>query len=261
VVQADSDADVFEYAVTVTGDAEPVTSGSLSANSDDTVERSGGTTTITGAAGRGGGDTYRFDGRIVVATVGGPASVRIDGTEVPLDDLGMDHHIEIEGSGLETAAYEFSVDDAVAVDPDAPSGSVDGAVASGVVETDTHCFYFDGNVTSFTRDGEAGVFIDGTQVDPSALGTDAPAELPNRFVVDNRDAGGTSTYSFEVSGEVEKSYETGSIELDDTVDGRQVSGSVTDDVDAYTFSGDLQSLSVSGNGTIRFADNDGTDGS
>jgi len=261
-VKSDRDADVFGYTVNVTGDAEAVTSGTDAANLSDgdaVTTTDGGLTRIEGKVGQGGGDTYRFNGEIVTASVDGAATVLVDGAEVTVSKLGLTHRLDVVGSGVETATYEFDVDGTLVRSGDDDDALVADGSASGSVESDTHTYYFDGSITGFSRDDQAGVVLDGEQVDPAGLGTETDASLPNRLTIDGTDSDGSSTYTFEVTGEIEKSYQTGSIETDDDITDGRISGSVTDDIDAYRFSGDIRMLDMTGNGSIHFQDADGTD--
>jgi len=261
-VKSDRDADVFGYTVNVTGDAEAVTSGTDAANLSDgdaVTTTDGGLTRIEGKVGQGGGDTYRFNGEIVTASVDGAATVLVDGAEVTVSKLGLTHRLDVVGSGVETATYEFDVDGTLVRSGDDDDALVADGSASGSVESDTHTYYFDGSITGFSRDDQAGVVLDGEQVDPAGLGTETDASLPNRLTIDGTDSDGSSTYTFEVTGEIEKSYQTGSIETDDDITDGRISGSVTDDIDAYRFSGDIRMLDMTGSGSIHFQDADGTD--
>jgi len=185
--------------------------------------------------------------------------VLVDGAEVTVSKLGLTHRLDVVGSGVETATYEFDVDGTLVRSGDDDDALVADGSASGSVESDTHTYYFDGSITGFSRDDQAGVVLDGEQVDPAGLGTETDESLPNRLVIDGTGSDGSSTYTFEVTGEIEKSYQTGSIETDDDITDGRISGSVTDDIDAYRFSGDIRMLDMTGSGSIHFQDADGTD--
>ncbi|MDQ2052602.1 hypothetical protein RBH26_19260 [Natronolimnohabitans sp. A-GB9] len=73
----------------------------------------------------------------------------------------------------------------------------------------------------------------------------------NAIVIDATGTDDSAAYSFEVSGEVEKStHRDSSIEDSDIIDGNKVEGSVDDSRDAYWFSGDIVDFHLNGNAYV-----------
>ncbi len=130
--------------------------------------------------------------------------------------------------------------------------TVDGWLRSGHADT----WSIEGRIVDFSfldldsslaRTGT--VLLDGVEVDPGTL---VGTTLPNEIVIDGTRVDGGTTYAFTVSGDLVKSYDYGSVEASDDLDGSSVSGSVGDDVDAFRFSGKITSFVLDGNADIRF---------
>ena len=123
---------------------------------------------------------------------------------------------------------------------------LDGDSASGAVAGGTDSYRFSGPVTQLDVDGAATVYLNGKQVSAGDVG------LPNTLVVDgSSNADSTSTYAFDVSGDVVKSDDLGSVNAFDTVDGKRVKGRVIGGRDGYRFSGYLTRIEVDGSATLR----------
>ena len=252
--------------VVIDGNAELVTSGDYAASpatngvGEMVTDNDDGTVTVSGIVADGGGDSFRFSGSVVGATLGGPGAVYVDGSPIDSKTAEVDRTVSVVGFGNSETSYEFSVDGAVVTDTGKNNTEsedvVDDSTASGTVVNDTDGYRFSGSVTDFTLDGDAAVYVDGKQVNPDKLGTTDSAALPNKLVFDGL-SGETVTYEFVVTGTVNQSPDIGSAEPDDTVDSGTVSGSVSDDVDGYRFTGDLQALDIDGAAAITFDDTDG----
>lgn len=257
VVSIKGDGSLASYAVTVTGKIAPnPETGGL--NSEDSI--SGGT--AEGAV-SGGTDSYLFSGSIADLRLTGSSTVLVDGTEVDPADLGLDHQLEVVGTGSKST-YGVTVDGELAASPDGDVSDedvIDGATASGAVTAETDKFLFSGDVTAFEVQGDAAVYLDGQQVDPSLLTAGTDPVLANVFVVQGRGKGSTSDYSVDVSGTVEKAPDLAASEADDVItangDVKTVTGTVADDDDGYRFSGSITSMSIHGSASISFAELDG----
>ncbi|MFB6159816.1 MAG: hypothetical protein ABEJ61_01410 [Haloferacaceae archaeon] len=209
-----------------------------------------GTTANGWVTDSGDSDVYQYAGEVTEFTFrSGEATVYRNGTKVdPSQFAETTHTLEIVGTGVETN-YEFGVSESLA----GAEGSVEswdelsGTTANGWVTDsgDSDVYEFVGEVTEFTfRSGEATVYLDGTRVDPNAKwGTP-----DNRIEIE----GGSSTtavdYVFEVDGTLQKGSEA---ESQDTVGSGRAEGSVTGDVDSYTFSGSVTNFSTNGAVTVR----------
>jgi hypothetical protein len=126
--------------------------------------------------------------------------------------------------------------------------SVEGTVAEGV-----DSFRFDGQINYFQFDGEAGVYLNGQQVEPSLLDTDEDPALRNWIQLEGD--GDVTEYAFSVSGHVRKSPDLGPVETDDVIQGSTIEGTISEATDGYRFNGDLESLDVRGTADLRFNDN------
>lgn len=236
------------YQFTVTGD--------LASNPDEGTFDTGDA--ISGGSVEGsiidGTDSYLFSGIIADFSLDGDAEVYLDDAPVDPADLGLDNELQIVGSGVETAQYEFAVDGELVANPDLEpeaSDSITGNIAKGAVSDGTDSYLYSGEITEFVLDGEAGVYRNGEQVHPDRLGGNKDPVLPNLFVVDG--TGGTaSEYAMRVTGDVAKSPDLGSIEQADVIEGKTVGGSVDGEVDGYRFSGNVARLLINGTADVTF---------
>lgn len=146
----------------------------------------------------------------------------------------------------------------VSVSGDVDPGDDAEAVASGSTvldfvgpETGTDRFRFTGDVSTFVLKGEASVFLDGNEVDPSELGSGSTAGasgLPNTLTVTKSGAPtGRCVYGVRVSGSVERTDRSqaviqGSTALDWV---GPVSGT-----DTLRFSGEITDFLVKGPGVV-----------
>ncbi|SNZ16953.1 hypothetical protein SAMN06269185_2826 [Natronoarchaeum philippinense] len=208
------------------------------------------------------------------------------------DDLpDMDPHlvsfVSTEDAG--EATYEFAADGPVVPVSDSPYSSPSGnevrATSNFTVEAgddgvhnvsgytgngygDAYEVY--GQVTDVTVDNADWMWIelDGSEVSEDELvaqtaaddGGDADDGLPNAIVIDGSDTDSSSTYSFEVSGEIRQSEELTSTpsnasawdSLASNVSNGKVLGIVRDGVDGYRYSGTVTSMQVCGDATVEF---------
>lgn len=249
-----------DYSFRVTEQLEKTEANGASIDDDD-VLRSG---SIASGDVRGGADSYAFSGEITGFSLDGSASVSVDGQDVTGSDLGnadlaLPHTLCISGGGASSpATYEFAVSDAIRKTTDCSASMDDsdvidsnGSVAGSVVGG-TDSYRFAGDVTAFALDGSATVVLDGQEVDPSTLGSGdgssggsgggsggGSTDLTNYVVIDGSVHGVRAHYSFEVTGDVEKDAERGSIQSNDRIDGTTVNGTVYGGVDAYRYSGSV----------------------
>ncbi|WP_152422939.1 hypothetical protein [Halorubrum kocurii] len=266
-VIADEDADAFEYSFTVDGRVEHIVDGDYPSNPDvsapDTIrENDDGSYTVegvvagyTGDSTRWGGDSYRITGAIVSMRLQGQADVLLEGEVVDPDDYGLPNRLTIIGSGS-TSTYDFTVDGELRKDP---NGSLDGELemsgssAEGSVVNGVDSFRFEGDITHFQFEGEAGVYLDDQQVEPTLLQTEEDPTLQSWIVVEG--VGHVTEYAFSVSGHVRKSPDLGPVETDDVIKGNAIEGVADTETDGYRFSGDLESLEIRGTADLRFNEN------
>jgi len=202
----------------------------------------------------------------------------------------MDPHLVtfISSADAGEASYEFVADGPVVpvrVSPySSPSGNEVRATSNFTVDADAQdephtvtgytgngygdAYEVYGPITDVTVDNKDWMWIelDGEEVAEDGLvAQTAPAEedgdgLSNALVIDGTVSDSSSTYSFEVSGEVRQSEELTSTPADasawDTlasnVSNGKVLGIVRDGVDGYRYSGTVTSMQVCGDATVEF---------
>ncbi|GAA0676704.1 hypothetical protein [Natronoarchaeum mannanilyticum] len=220
---------------------------------------------------------------------GGASSPGSDGG----DDLpDMDPHLVtfISTADAGEASYEFTADGPVTplrVSPyTSPSGNEVRATSNFTVDADAEdgphtvngstgngygdAYEVYGQVTDVTVDSPDWMWIelDGEEVSEDELiaQTAPPGEdggddgLTNALVIDGTVSDSSSTYSFEVSGEVRQSEELTSTPADastwdslaSNVSNGKVLGIVRDGVDGYRYSGKVTSMQVCGDAAVEF---------
>lgn len=118
----------------------------------------------------GGSDAYSYTGRIEALAVSSGVTVYVDGEAVDTATYEQLRRIEIVGAG-EVSSYEFTVADRIVSSGGlGPADQFTVDTASGVVSGGTDVYYYRGpaDPTSLTVDGNATVYINGTEVDPDA---------------------------------------------------------------------------------------------
>jgi PKD repeat protein len=124
-------------------------------------------------------DEFAFDGDLSLEFLEGEADVYIDGEQVDPASLNNDDEtpteqsLEVVGTGVVTN-YEVTVSGDLEGTDDSiePWDVIDGSTATGYVTdtSDRDAFVFTGEVADITfHEGEADVYIDGEQVDPSNI--------------------------------------------------------------------------------------------
>lgn len=164
--------------------------------------------------------------------------------------------IDSDGGGL--ATYEFTVSESVRKNEDAYEDTVEGSTASGSVgpKRGVDSFDYTGEITAFSLDGPATVYRNGQEVNPATLG-ESETQLPNTLILDGSDSPNRlSEYAFEVSGDIEKSAELGSINAYDTISSGSAEGRVIGGKDAYRYSGDITNFRIEGTIAVSIDDND-----
>jgi len=212
-----------------------------------------------------GTDPYEFTGEVTAFEFEtGAAEVYLDGEQVDPQSLieadGLpENTISVVSASEMAASYRFTVDGSVVANPD--KGSLEDAdnisdkSAEGAVAGGTDSYRFSGSITDFDLQGDAAVYVNGTQVSPELLGTDQDARLRDLIVVDGTGADGRCDYEFSVDGHVAKSLELGTVEAEDTIADGAVTGTVEGERDAYRFTGTLTGFDMDGSATLRFQTN------
>ncbi|MDR5674644.1 hypothetical protein RH858_16080 [Halalkaliarchaeum sp. AArc-GB] len=246
-----------EYEFIVEGDARENTELSRYGTVNTIETTDDGDTRVAGAM-RSGADAFDYAGYIVSYAADDDMVFERDGEEISRDEVvdyefeDLDHTLQIMGTGS-TSSFNFTVDGELVADPSCEiscADSISGSSAEDAVTSETAMFQFDGNISDFSLDGDAGVYLDGDQVDPELLGIEDDPFLTNWLIVDGLED--ETTYQFSVTGNLYKSPDLGPVEADDVISDGMVIGSVNDGVDGYRFNGDLTMLRVQGTADVQF---------
>lgn len=210
----------------------------------------------------------------------------VDETELVIVTEDPPELVEFEfvASGEITALYdrdEYPADTGEPADEvwenDDGTWTAHGYTADGTTGGDA--FLVTGDVLQFETTADAEVmtlYADGTETSVEDLvvdddsdggdgsdgsdGSDDGSELSNTIVIDGSDADEVTTYSFTVSGDVERAESTDS-NPDDTAPSDRIEDLVTDGevvgivvlgVDTYNYSGTVESIDVRGDATVTF---------
>jgi hypothetical protein len=245
----------FEFAVSEA--VRGSTDAGYAADDDDAIS---GTTVSGGVA--GGYDRFEFAGEMTAWSADGDVTVWVNGSEVDPANVSsgpvLSNLVTVDGTSVD-GRVDYALQVSGDLEKTDEAGSVNshdtvaGSEAVGWVWGGRDSYRYAGEIAALSLGGDADVYVNGTLVDPSSLGS---ASLPNTLVVDGTDTLGSCDYRFEVTGDVARDASAASVQADDVVDGGVVEGSVYGGVDAFRFSGDVASFSVSGNATITFNDTD-----
>ena len=207
-------------------------------------------TTATGGVSYGT-DGYGFAGEIMDFTIDGPATVLVNGTEVDPTTLGttsLPNTLTIEGLGTR-ANYEVTVSEAIENNPAAgtfdDNDSISGTTATGTVGYGNDGYGFAGEITDFTLEGEARVLVNGTEVDPTTLGT---TSLPNTLTIEGLET--RANYEVTVSEAIENNPAAGTFDDNDSISGTTASGAVGYGTDGYGFAGEITDFTIDGPATV-----------
>ncbi|KTG26895.1 hypothetical protein AUR66_15540 [Haloferax profundi] len=186
LVLTTEDPSEVSYEFTTTGEISKVlddTRNSAETKNDDVSQNSDGTWSVEGYTGNGYGDSYTFEGELVeFGPDTGPFTLLVDGQEVDPSTLGDSDSgssqtvetvskLTIDGMGTdELAYYRFSVSGSVKQIDDPGEDNVSNQKVRGATRRGIDEFEFTGQITSFTLDGPARVYLDDTVVDPDTLG-------------------------------------------------------------------------------------------
>ncbi|WP_049923565.1 hypothetical protein [Halopiger djelfimassiliensis] len=180
-------------------------------------------------------------------------------------------------SDARLAEYEFTAEGPVefATAPyESPSGgSIEGSSSNDYIESDNgtyraggatgggygDAFRVDGPVTAIDLDQPDAMWIEldgeemtAEEVIEATSGEDDREDRPSHaIVIDGTESDEPVSYSFKVSGSIEKStYRDASIDDDDIIDGNEIEGTVRNSTDTYWFSGDIVDFWLNGNARV-----------
>lgn len=228
------------------------------------IEREGGEVTMTNtrvgdAADTTPPDTVPMSAEEAASGTSGSSGSGDDSTTDTSSDLSNSLSIS-GGSASNPVSYSFTVSEAIQKSSDRNAsiddedtisdGTVEGLVAGGI-----DSYRFSGDVSQFSIDGDATVYLNGSVIDPSTLsGGDTTGDsLPNSVVIDGSNGPGSSLYTFTVeNGDVQKDPELGSINPYDEISDGTVTGRVIGGADAYRFSGNVTEFHLRGSATVDF---------
>ncbi|WP_199693926.1 hypothetical protein [Halococcus sp. IIIV-5B] len=234
-----------DYELAVSGDLEQSTAMSgATADPNDTIDGK----TATGQVDGGGRDSYAFSGEIARLRLDGGANLYYNEDSVDPATY-LDHTLTIESESR--AEYTLVTSDGVV-----KSASMDGATVdpNDGIENDTvtgqvgdggrDSYAFPGEVVSLDVDGDATVYRDGQQVDPTEIGSS----------VLTIEGAPETDYELGVSGDLEKSTAMTNTTIDDpdTLDGSNASGHVDGGRDSYEFSGEITRLVLDGGANLYY---------
>lgn len=192
-----------------------------------------------------------------------------DGT--PTETSDFPHTISVVSDGSGVVSYEFTVSEQIRKSTARGASKdsedqIDGGTVAGAVAGGTDSYEFGGQISSFSMDGNATIYFDGSEVSADSLadatttpdsGTDddTSEQYEGQLVIDGTDHPRRAcTYKFKVEGDVRKSSELGSINAFDTIQDGVVSGRVVDGKDAYEISGNVVGFSMDGKATVGYKD-------
>ncbi|WP_134672583.1 glycoside hydrolase family 16 protein [Halorussus marinus] len=201
------------------------------------------------------GDTMEVDWvRVWEHTDGSSTSQESTQTESQTETADLPNTLSISGDGSGSTSYRFTVTDTIekstardaSIDDE---DTIDSSDVEGIVGGGTDSYEYAGKVTEFSLDGNATVYKNGSQVEPSSLQADPSTDgaLPNLVVIDGSSSPNqVTTYEFEVDGDVAKDPEHGSINAFDEIADGTVSGRVVGGKDAYRFAGEITRFETDG---------------
>jgi len=184
-----------------------------------------------------------------------------DGTDTP-SEPAFDHTLSIVSEGSDVVNYEFSVTEqaqkstargaSVNSEDQIESGTVTGSIAGG-----TDSYDYDGQISSFSIDGTATMYLDGSQVSPDDLRQADPTDenYTGTIVIDGSNSPNQiSYYELGVDGDVAKNGELGSVNSFDTASDGVIKGRVIGGKDAYDVSGGITGFHIDGRATIQYTE-------
>ncbi|WP_440771429.1 hypothetical protein [Natronorubrum sp. DTA28] len=186
-----------------------------------------------------------------------------------------EHTYEFVAEGeSEPTDYYFEIEDGSTIVPSTYNGATieddymwvsdDGTRAAGRVVDGRHAWEFDTLLVDVTVEGPAEPIVNDQQSHLSryplsgATGDGWKGDMPwhdgdldRTLLIDGVGASGKTKYEFVVSGDVEPTTDQGSSINDDTeIDGGHVTGTINGWRDAFSFSGDLESITIDGSARV-----------
>ncbi|MXR20347.1 hypothetical protein [Halobacterium bonnevillei] len=234
--------------------SDKITSG----NGDSVTDNGDGTVTVTGFTGNDGyGDAYLVSGAVT--------SFSWDPDDYDFDVILNDETVAPENiaDAQNTATEDGSTDDGSTGDSTSDDGTSDGSTDDSTSDGSTDDSETDGSTDDSETDGSTddgtsgGSTDDGTSDDTSG-DTDSSTETPHLLTVDGNDAYDVTTYTFTVTGDVERDEvlsagsENGTNwhRVQDFDSDGKVIGLVGGGIDAFRFSGEVEEITVNGDANV-----------
>jgi len=187
-----------------------------------------------------GYDSYTITGGIASLSLSSDTTLYLNGTEVDVEKYLPDV-LTVRNHGSWTT-YEFATSGGVA--PRVGLGSADEVHAdtdraTGGVGNGSDSYYIAGELTDISVDGTADVYRNGEPLDVGGERTLRIVETEDSW----------TTYGFSVSGTIKPARNIGGAD-EISADGTRATGGVIDGSDSYTITGEITSLSLSGDATL-----------
>ncbi|WP_079890698.1 sialate O-acetylesterase [Halococcus agarilyticus] len=187
-----------------------------------------------------GYDSYTITGGITSLSLSSDATLYLNGTQVDVEKYLPDV-LTVRNHGSWTT-YEFAASGGVA--PRAGLGSADEVHAdtgraTGGVGNGSDSYYIAGELTDVSVEGTADVYRNGELLDVGGERTLRIVETGDSW----------TTYGFSVSGSISPRNNIGGAD-EISADGQRATGGVIDGSDGYTITGEITSLSLSGDATV-----------
>lgn len=123
-------------------------------------------------------------------------------TDDTTDSPTLSNTVRIEGTGP-TAEYQFTVNETLEKNGEIgsinDSDTIDGTTATGVVYGGNDAYDYESEITDFSLSGDANVYVNGEQVDPSTLGS-SNDDTTKSLAVTTVDVTGVDTSSAILTG-------------------------------------------------------------
>lgn len=245
ILTIDGTGNDASYTFSVTEQLQKSTANGAGINSADAIHRD----YVADGSVSGGADSYAFSGSLETFELVGDATVSLNGESLSTDEIdALPDHV-IESYALESIDFMFSTDGDAEPQTLTANGTEPDSAASirqTTVHTSTNSnvtFGFDGSLTSLNVSGDASIFLDGQEIDPTDY-------IDHVVTVVGGDGG--ASYRFSASSSLQKSTANfAGINSADTIRNNTARGSVVDGgADSYVFNGELSDRSINGNATF-----------
>jgi len=247
-ISGDGDANTgATFTFTVSGDLEHLTPEDPQVQSSHGVDGSTATEDVWSET-----EEYRFTGNVTDFQIDGPATVSLEGEQISIDNIVSTQTETQTQTATDTSTQtptETQTQTATDTDTSTQTPTETATTTETATDTDTSTPTPTETQTQTVTDTDTSTPTETVTTTETAT---ASSDLPNSIVVEG--SGYRGGYSFTVSGELAAHESLGALEDSDGIDGSTASGQVLGGADAYRFSGELQSLELTGAASISFQD-------